>query len=83
MIARNPHSTDWTRPAFGAFTITAGADPLPETTRGIYVGASGNVTLTMESGESVQFVALAAGVVHPFACTHVTAATATGIVGLY
>lgn len=78
-----PHGTDWTRPAQGAFTITAGAAALAHTIRGIYVGVSGNVTVTLPSGDSVQFTNLAAGVIHPIAATHVTAATATGIVGVY
>jgi hypothetical protein len=79
----NPDGTDWTRPAQGAFTITAGASALSHTIRGIFVGVSGNVTVTLPSGDSVQFTNLAAGVVHPIAATHVTAATATGIVGVY
>jgi hypothetical protein len=77
------HGTDWTKPAVGAFSITASASALAHCTRGIYVGATGNVTCTMKSGESVEFVDLAAGVIHPIAATHVTAATATSIVGVY
>lgn len=83
MATFSSDGTDWTRPAQGAFTITAGAGALSHVVRGIFVGVSGNVTVTTLNGESVQFTNLAAGVVHPIAATHVTAATATGIVGVY
>jgi hypothetical protein len=82
-MARNPGTTDWTMPAQGAFTITAGAGALSTPIRGLYVGVSGNVTVTHMDGTSVQYTNIAAGVVHPIAATHVTAATATGIVGVY
>lgn len=79
----NPFSADWTKPITGGFSITASANALTRPTRGIYVGGSGNVTVTLsENGESVQFTNLAAGIIHPIAATHVTAATATGILGL-
>lgn len=83
------HGPAWTRPAQGAISITAGAARLtdgdgdPLTIRGLYVGGSGDVTVTHPDGSSVQYVGLAAGIVHPIAATHVTAATATGIVGIY
>jgi len=77
------HGTATIRPAQYAFAITAGASPLAHVTRGIYVGVSGNITVTTDGGDSVEFTNLAAGVIHPIAATHVTAATATGIVGVY
>jgi hypothetical protein len=78
------HGTDWTKPAVGAFAITASASALAHCTRGIYVGTSGDLTVTMKSGESVEFVGLAAGVIHPIACTHVTAiTTAADVLGVY
>ena len=76
-------ASEWTRPAQGAFTITAGASALCHDIRGFYVGGAGNVTVTTLNGESVQFTNVLAGVVYPIAATHVTAATATGLVGLY
>jgi hypothetical protein len=79
----NPASTAHIRPAQGAFAITASATALAKITRGIYVAVSGNITVTMATGESVTFTSIAAGVIHPIAATHVTAATATGILGLY
>ena len=79
----NPNSTATIRPAQYGFVITAGADALAHVTRGLYVGVAGDVTVTLDGGDSVQFTNLAAGIVHPLACSHVTAATATGIVGVY
>jgi len=77
------HGSSWIRPAQYAFVITAGASALAHPIRGIYVGVSGDITVTTDGGDSVQFTNLAAGVIHPIAATHVTAATATGIVGVY
>lgn len=68
-------------PAVGAFTISAGASALAHTTRAIYVGTAGNITVTTEKGESVQFTNVSG--ILPIRVTHVTAATASGIVGLY
>jgi hypothetical protein len=70
--------------ARGAFAITAGASPLSRPIRGLYVGGTGNVVVTMESGESVTLNSLAEGLIHPIRATHVTAAGgATGILGFY
>lgn len=77
------HGTATIRPAQYAFVITASATALAHPIRGLYVGVSGDVTVTMDGGGSIQFTNLAAGVIHPISCTHVTAATATGIVGVY
>lgn len=82
-MAYNPYSQDWTRPAGAAFTITPGASALVHITRGLYVGTAGSVTVTMENGDSVAFPNLAAGVIHPIACTHVTAASAADVIGVY
>lgn len=79
----NPYSQDWTRPAGAAFAITASANDLSHITRGLYVGTAGDVTVTLEIGDSVTFKNLAAGVIHPIACVKVTAATATDILGVY
>lgn len=79
----NPNTTDWTRPATDGFAITPGAAALPHVTRGLLVGVSGNVTVTFIDGTSLTLPNLAAGVIHPLSVTHVTAATATGIIGLY
>jgi len=59
---------------------------LSASTRGLYVGASGDVTVIMERDTAaITFTALAAGVVHPLRVKRVlaTGTTATGIVGVY
>jgi hypothetical protein len=79
----NSDSSDWTRPAQDGFSITAGPSALAHHTRGINVATDGNVTFTLyPSGTSLQLY-LVAGVIHPISASHVTAASATGIVGLY
>jgi hypothetical protein len=75
-----------TAPASHAFAITKhDTDHLASATRGIYVGGSGDLKVTMIGGEAVTFVGLAAGVIHPIAAIIVWSAgtTATGIVGVY
>lgn len=85
----NPADTSWTRSVQDAVAVTAGASQITNTNgdkapfRGLYVGGSGNVTVTHISGASVQYVALVAGVIHSIGGTHVTAATATSIVAVF
>lgn len=54
-------------------------------TRGLYVGVTGDVAVVMAGGETVTFVGLASGVIHPLRVTRVnsTNTTATNIVGVY
>lgn len=54
-------------------------------TRGIYVGATGNVSLDNGIDTAVIFVALVAGVIHPIRATRVraTGTTATPIIAIY
>lgn len=69
-------------PALDALTITPSASPLAKTVRAIYVGGdAGTVTVTTWSGTSLT-ITVASGLILPLVCTHVTAATATGLVGL-
>ncbi len=52
--------------------------------RGIYIGASGNLTVLDMVGSTVQFVALATGVIHPIQAKQIKAATtATSVVAVY
>lgn len=53
-------------------------------TRGLYVGVSGDVKVTMLDGTAVTFTSMASGVVHPITCVQVysTGTTATNIVAL-
>ncbi|MEZ4684194.1 MAG: hypothetical protein R2932_59285 [Caldilineaceae bacterium] len=73
-------------PAENAFSITPsdGSD-LANTTRGLYVGVSGDVAVITAGGDTVTFVGLAAGIIHPIRAARVksTGTTATDIVGVY
>lgn len=73
-------------PAWNAASITKNdSTDLTNPTRGIYVGATGNLKVTMLSGDIVTFVGLAAGVIHPISAKRVwsTDTTVTGIVGVW
>jgi hypothetical protein len=73
-------------PAEHAVEITpSDSTDLAISTRGLYVGASGDVTLDTVGGETVTFVGLAAGIIHPIRARRVraTGTDATGIVGVY
>jgi hypothetical protein len=54
-------------------SVVTGTDTYVATARGFYCGTSGDLTCLMEDGTSVQFVGLAAGVVHPIRFTKITA----------
>lgn len=91
MAATDPFSASRTDPsvmipATHAFAITpADGSDISFATRGLYVGASGDVKVDMLGGETVTFVGLAAGVIHPIRATRVysTGTTATNILGVY
>lgn len=72
-------------PGYGGFAVTPNdSTDLAVPTRGLYVGAAGDVKVTMISGETVTFVGLSAGIIHPICARRVwsTATTATSIVGV-
>lgn len=54
-------------------------------TKGLYVGGTGDVVVTMANGADITLTGLSAGVVHPLSVTGVklTGTTATGIVAMY
>ena len=67
-----------------AYVITPSDVTILPTTRGIYIGGDGNLTVTMESGADCDFPNVKAGTVIPIRVTKVKAATtATGLRGLY
>lgn len=74
-------------PAASAVAITPSDSVDLETpTRGLYVGAAGNVKVDMvDNGTAIVFTGLAAGVIHPIRCKRVysTGTSATGLVGVY
>lgn len=71
-------------PASDGFAITPhAANPLPETTRGIYVGGAGSVVVVLASGAELTLAGVPAGSLLPLRATHVRAtSTATNLVGL-
>lgn len=68
-------------PALDCFSITPSASPLATTVRGLVAEVSGTATVITFRGNT-RTIPLVAGVVFPLVVTHVTSATATGIVGL-
>ena len=75
-----------TAPAGNAFAITPhDSNDLSNVTRGLYVGATGDVVVVTANGDEVTLTALAAGVFHPIRAKQVksTNTTATNIVGVY
>lgn len=70
--------------AAGAAAITPSDAQTIVPTRGVYVGAAGDLKVEMLDGTVVTFSSLAQGVVHPLTVVKVyeTGTTATGIVAL-
>lgn len=85
--------TDNTPGAYGADTPANGAETvtpsdtvnLTNTSRGLYVGGTGNVAVVMKDGTTATFVAVPAGAILPIRITRVnsTSTTATSMVALY
>lgn len=74
-----------TSPAISGFAVTPDdAAPLPEMSRAIYVGGTGDLCVIMSSGDELVFTAVAAGSWLPIraAAVKATGTTATGLVGL-
>lgn len=74
-----------TGPAAHAFAITPNdSADLPETTRAIYCGLGGDMTVTMASGEAVTFSNLPDGALLPIRVIRLSASgtTAQAIIGL-
>ena len=71
--------------SFAAAVTPDDSNDLTNVTRGVYVGASGNVKVDLLGGSTVTFSGLAAGVVHPLRVTRIyaTGTTATGILALW
>ena len=72
-------------PATSGFAITpSDSIDAPETTRALYVGGSGHLSVRMLSGETVTFTNVSAGCLLPLRVTRVllTGTTATSITGL-
>ena len=68
-----------------AVTANDATDLPSGVTRGLYVGALGDVAITSGAGDEVTLVGLTPGVVHPFQVKRVkaTGTTATNIIAVY
>lgn len=51
--------------------------------RGVYLGGAGSLTITDLSGNTIAFVGLAAGVIHPIEAVAITASSGSDIVIAY
>lgn len=78
-------SADSTVSAYDAAAVTPSDSADIKTTRGIYVGSSGNLKVDMAYGSTVTFSSVMAGQIYPFQVTRVysTGTTASAIVALY
>lgn len=75
-----------TSPISRAAEVTpSNSEDLETATRGLYVGAAGDVKVTLVGGDTVTLVDLVAGVIHPLRVSRVwaTGTEATGIVALW
>lgn len=73
-------------PAENAAAVTPNdSTDLANTTRGVYVGVTGDLKVDTVGGNTVTFVSLAAGIIHPIRAKRVysTGTTATSILGVY
>lgn len=68
-----------------ATAVTPSDTTVLTATKGLYVGASGDVVVTMFNGVDATFKGLAAGIIHPISVTKVkaTGTTATNILAVY
>lgn len=73
--------------AQGAVVITPNdsADLTTVPTKGIYIGVTGDVKVTLNDGSTVTFTSLSSGVIHPLSVKRVFAigTTATNILAVY
>lgn len=67
-------------PALDGFNITPGASPLAVPARALFIGSGGTITVTTWRGTSLTFT-VTSGSILPLVVTHVTAATASNIIG--
>lgn len=79
------HTERLDSPGANAIAITPNnTTPLEKTSRGIYIGGSGNLVVEMVGGQTVTFVGVSTGCILPIRVNKVlTTTTATNLVALY
>jgi hypothetical protein len=85
MVAPAYRTADATVSAYSANTLTPNDSGTLLTTRALYIGAAGDLKVTMAYGDIVTFVAVPAGSILPIQVTRVfaTGSTAASIIALY
>ena len=78
-------TADATVSAFNAAAVTLSDSTVLAPTRALYIGAGGNLKVTMAYGSEVTFVGLAAGSILPVQVTKcfATGSTAASVIALY
>jgi len=76
----NAFGPDINAPAGYAAVVTPGATALDFVTRAIYVGAAGDVEVTMLGGGDLVFTSVPAGTLLPIRATHVLSGSTTAAV---
>jgi hypothetical protein len=77
-------TADQTVSAFDAAAVTKSDTTILPTTRGLWVGGAGDLSVKMNSGATVSIIGVAAGTLLPFQVIQVlNATTATNILALY
>jgi len=78
-------TADSTYAVVSAVAVTPSDSAVIKHTRGLWIGTTGSITITMMNGVDVPFVGINAGTLLPFQCTAVkaTGTTASNIVALY
>ena len=73
------------RPSGDHVTITPSDSTEFQVTRGIYVGATGTLTIRNPAGNNQLFSNIAPGIIHPISAimVYATGTSATGLVAIY
>lgn len=85
LIPVNVVSSDELGSAYDAVHVVTDDSATIQKTRGLYVGTSGDVRVTMAGGHTVTYKNLSAGIIHPIEVVAVksTGTTATDILAVY
>lgn len=78
-------TADATAPAYKLTAVTPSDTTVLPTTRGLYVGTAGNISVVTNEGSTVTITGALGGVIYPFQVTKVrsTSTTASNILACY